>query len=216
MQQTVYLKINKNIKVNKRQIYISDIAFVLCSDKQLAAKIKNIKLLSIPDVKKTRICVSVMRVIDLISKENPQVDVNNIGESDFVVDYIKPKPKKKWLSALIVFCICVITFVGTAYGIMAYNNDVGTIEIFEKVYELMGASELSDLNVIEVAYAIGLFLGIVIFYDHFAGHKFSKDPTPVEVEMDKYSDEISDALIDDSYNNGRIQVSGGSVRYHEK
>ena len=36
----------------------------------------------------------------------------------------------------------------------------------------------------------------VIFYDHFAGQKLSKAPTPLEVEMDKYDKDISESVID--------------------
>ena len=57
---------------------------------------------------------------------------------------------------------------------MAYNNDVSTIEIFEKVYLMSGVDWLMEYNVCEIAYAIGLFSGIAVFYDHFAGKKMSK------------------------------------------
>ena len=43
---------------------------------------------------------------------------------------------------------------------------------------------------------MGLFIGIVIFYDHFAGQKLSKAPTPLEVEMDKYDKDVLESVID--------------------
>ena len=79
---------------------------------------------------------------------------------------------------------------------MAYNNDVGTVEIFENVYEFLGLSDYSDNNVLEIAYGIGLALGIIVFYNHFGSFKITKDPTPIQVEMDKYQKDIDDTLID--------------------
>ena len=38
-----------------------------------------------------------------------------------------------------VAVICFITMVGSGYGIIAYNNDVSTTDIFDRVYELLGA-----------------------------------------------------------------------------
>lgn len=35
----------------------------------------------------------------------------------------------------------------------------------------------------EIMYAIGLALGIIIFYNHFGGKRLSSDPTPLEVQM---------------------------------
>ena len=95
---------------------------------------------------------------------------------------------------------------------MAYNNDVNTIELFEKVYEMFGAGDFSEYKVIEISYAVGLFAGIVIFYNHFAGKKFTSDPTPIQVEMDKYESDIDTCMIDRSncywFECGRL-YSGG-------
>ena len=60
-----------------------------------------------------------------------------------------------------VAVICFITMVGSGYGIIAYNNDVSTTDIFDRVYELLGASAYKATNAMEIAYAVGLFIGIV-------------------------------------------------------
>ena len=95
--------------------------------------------------------------------------------------------------------VCIIIFIGSAYAIMAYNNDVNTAEIFEKVYSMSGAGYLSEYNVLEISYAIGLFVGIAVFYDLFMGHRLSKAPTPIEVAMNQYVKDENQTLID-SYN----------------
>ena len=81
------------------------------------------------------------------------------------------------------------------YVIMAYNNDVGTIEIFEKIYNLLGISDYSRMNIIEIAYGVGLALGIIIFYNHFGRFRISDTPTPIQVEMNKYEKDEEDSLI---------------------
>ena len=101
-----------------------------------------------------------------------------------------------WLSVILKIIVCIIIFIGSAYAIMAYNNDVSTIEIFEKVYLMSGVDWLMEYNVCEIAYAIGLFAGIAVFYDHFAGKKMSKAPTPIEVSMNQYVKDENQAMID--------------------
>ena len=49
---------------------------------------------------------------------------------------------------------------------------------------------------IELTYSIGLSLGIIIFYNHFGKIKITKDPTPIEVEMKTYEDEINTVLVE--------------------
>lgn len=134
-------------------------------------------------------------VVGIIQKEYPDADIECLGECDFVVEY-KKLEKEGTVHWIKVAVICFITMVGSGYGIIAYNNDVSTTDIFDRVYELLGASAYKATNAMEIAYAVGLFIGIVIFYDHFAGQKLSKAPTPLEVEMDKYDKDISESVID--------------------
>ena len=184
MSKTVYLKIRQLTKTDKQDVYLSDVAEVY-AEKKLLPKIKSIKLATFYRTKKDRICISSMQVISAIQQLDDTLDVNNIGESDFIIDYRKNQ-QPVWLSVILKIIVCIIIFIGSAYAIMAYNNDVSTIEIFEKVYRMSGVDWLMEYNVCEIAYAIGLFAGIAVFYDHFAGKKMSKAPTPIEVSMNQY------------------------------
>ena len=130
------------------------------------------------------------------AKKYPDADVNNLGENDFIVDYILEKKHSKFLQGLLIAFVAAFTFVGSMYAIMAYNNDVSTNEIFEKVYEIFGADNAQQVKLLEIMYAVGLALGIIIFYNHFAGVRLSGEPTPIEVEMDKYEKDVDDTLID--------------------
>lgn len=193
--EKLYIQIEKNNEVNKRDVYISDIADIFCNDKNIQAKVSAIKLIKLPDVKKKRVCLTIIDVIKAINQIYPDVEVDNIGESDFIVDYIEQKDKSVWKNRLVIAFTTVFIFVGSAYAIMAYNNDVSTNEIFEKIYQMFNTQYLMDYKILEIMYAIGLALGIILFYNHFAGKRLSDDPTPLEVQMDKYNTEISDAII---------------------
>ena len=162
MSETLYIQINRNIQVDKREITIGDVAALLCKNAGITARVKTIKLITLPDVQKSRV----------------------------------------WQGLMVAF-VSVFTFVGSAYAIMAYNNDVSTNEIFEKVYEMMGTGNFQEYKVIEIAYAVGLLLGIVVFYNHFAGKHFTGDPTPIQVEMDKYETDIDNCMIDRSSTEGK-------------
>lgn len=195
MSEVIYLKLKQSNQTNKRDVFLGDVAQVYGPAK-LVPKVRAIKLASFQDKKKERKCFSVIDVIEKINQLDESVEVQSVGECDFIIEYSRPTNVPAGFKWLLVALVCFITFFGSAYGIMAYNNDVGTIEIFEKIYELMGASHLSEKNIIEIAYAIGLFVGIVVFYDHFAGHKITKDPTPIEVAMNQYETDMNTTIID--------------------
>ena len=154
---------------------------VWSSDKDMIEKIGHITLVEFTLGKYDRKVLDALDVVGIIQKEYPDADIECLGECDFVVEYKKPE-KEGTVHWIKVAVICFITMVGSGYGIIAYNNDVSTTDIFDRVYELLGASAYKATNAMEIAYAVGLFIGIVIFYDHFAGQKLSKAPTPLEVE----------------------------------
>ena len=55
--------------------------------------------------------------------------------------------------------------------------------------------ESDGFSILEVSYCVGLALGIIVFFNHIAFKKLNTDPTPLEVEMRLYEDDISKTLI---------------------
>ena len=46
-----------------------------------------------------------------------------------------------------------------------------------------------------MSYAIGLPLGILVFYNHINRRKIKDDPTPIQVEMCTYEEQVNKAMI---------------------
>jgi len=108
-------------------------------------------------------------------------------------EYKEKPPKKGIWNVLKIFVTCVIVFIGSMFTIMAYNNDIGVSELFEKIYELVGGEQN---GILELSYSIGLTLGIAVFYNHFVGKKLSDTPTPVEVQMRSYESDVDTAVVE--------------------
>jgi len=162
-------------------------------------------LLNIKDDKHRRYAFSVMKIIELINQEYPNVEVQNIGEPDFIIDYENKDKQKHALNRILnvikIASICLITMFGSVYAIMAYNNDVAVSEVFEKAYMIFLGATGQGHMIIEIMYSIGLTIGIIIFYNHFGGKKITNDPTPLEVEMHTLESDIDDSLISRSSRN---------------
>lgn len=193
MSETVYVKFERSSMVYHNKIIIGDVGSVYCKDRNIEARVKAVKLVSVPHVKKKTYVFSVMDVIERITKECAEADVTSIGESDFIIEYRDKPQKKGLLNAIKVLVTCVISLIGSMFTIMAYNNDVGVSELFGKIYELFG---INNNGALELSYSIGLTLGIIIFYNHFAGKKLSDTPTPVEVQMCSYETDVDSAVVE--------------------
>lgn len=51
-------------------------------------------------------------------------------------------------------------------------------------------------TVLEGTYSVGIFLGIVLFFNHFSHFQISDDPTPLEVQMRIYEKDVNTAIIE--------------------
>ena len=197
MTETLYIKLEQNITVNEPMIVIGHIAQMWCKDKDVLSRCMALKLTNIP-TQKGRYLYSVFDVVQLIQQNYPDVEVENLGETDFIVEYgLNQKGNKIWEWVRTLF-ISIIIFFGAAFAIMTFNNDVGVSDVFQKIYHLVTGAESNGFTAIEIGYSIGLPLGILVFYNHFSKKKVTSDPTPLEVEMRLYEQDINTAIIKDA------------------
>lgn len=206
--ETLYLKIDQNTIVTDRHVKLSDIAKMECADPAIVRQLKQKKIYTFEDavnVKKQKNemrVFSVLKIIELIHEEYPNVDVSNEGESDFIVEYIPNPQKPKWINAVKTSILCIIIFFGAAFTIMAFNNDIGVEDVFSKFYQQVMGTASGGVTELEICYSIGMALGIIIFFNHVGHKKITPDPTPIQVEMRKYENDIDTAFIDNAERKG--------------
>lgn len=198
-KMTLYIKAERNVEVTKPEVTLGDVLTLECAQEEILPKIKVLKLLKFHHTdkkQKNRVAVSIMKVIACIHKEFPNLDIVNLGEPDFIVTYEVQKTAGgifHWLKAAIV---TMISFIGAAFSIMAFNNDVDTTRIFGQIYELLTGKVSDGFTILEFTYCIGLVIGILTFFNHFGKRKFTVDPTPMEVEMRLYENDIQTTLLE--------------------
>ncbi len=207
MADTLYIKADRASKVASKNVTVGDVATLYCKNTSITAKCKTLKILSFQQEGKERYVCSIMKVISLIQEEYPGLDIQNIGEMDFLVEKDtknQPSPAWEWTK---VALICLAVFFGAAFAIMTFNNDVSVKELFDQIYQQVTGKEAGNFNTLEVGYSVGLAIGILVFYNHFGKRKIHKDPTPIEVEMRLYEKDIENTLIDGVQRKGaRIDV----------
>lgn len=196
----IYLKMNQITEVSSQDVFLKDVANLTCSDQNLLNKCNLIKVKKIREKKQKRYVEDVLDVIGQISQLDPSAQISNIGEVDYIIDYLPPQPSRimwQWVKTIFV---CIICFCGAAFAIMTFNNDANVLSLFQEIYRLAMGQESDGFTVLEASYSIGLAAGILIFFNHFAKWKLNSDPTPIEVQMRTYEDDICKTLIQ---NNGR-------------
>ena len=198
----LYIKGDRDVEVTKPDVTLGDLLSMECTDKLMLAKIKTLKIIRFKKSGRQRCVVSVLKIIACIHEKFPEADVQNLGESDIIVTYEDQKtPALAWHIIKTVF-VAAVTFFGAAFSIMAFNNDVYVTKLFGQIYEFVTGQEAGGFTVLEIAYSMGVTAGILIFFNHFGKKRFTVDPTPMEIQMRLYENDIQTTLIENSERRG--------------
>jgi flagellar basal-body rod protein FlgB len=98
--------------------------------------------------------ISVMKIIEQITEIYDDAQVISIGEPEVLVEY-DDNSKNKILEALKVAAVCILIFFGSAFTIMAFNNDISISGVFEHFYKQIMGVDKPQVSVLEVFYCIG-------------------------------------------------------------
>ncbi len=229
------------------EVRVKDIAQVHCRNKAAEARIKALKVTSFKERDREASYVgSVMDLLEELEGTGSSIQINSVGETDFIVSYnpqIKRRAALQWMKTAVVsavsFCGAAfaimtfnndanvtdvfgnlyrlimgaepqaVSFCGAAFAIMTFNNDANVTDVFGNLYRLIMGAEPQGITVLEISYSVGLSLGILVFFNHFASWKMgilvffnhfaswkiTVDPTPIEVEMRLYEENLDKALI---------------------
>lgn len=194
-QTTVYVKAERNTQMQTDEVFLKDIASLYCDDKAVLARAKAIKLHTFHEGTQKRYYIGMTEVIRLIKEAVSGAEVESIGEPDMIVERVYVEKKKGAVEALKIALVSLVCFFGASFTIMAFHNDIGIVEVFAKYYELVMGKQSGGFTVLEISYSIGLAAGIITFFNHIGSRRLTKDPTPIEVEMSIYEEDVEKALI---------------------
>lgn len=205
---TIYIKAEQNVELQTEDVFVKDIARIACSDPETLAKVKAVRLHSFREGRPERQVISLLKVIEEICRVCPNADVQSVGEAEVLVERVDADRHKGPVQTMKLIFVAMVSFFGTAFTIMAFHNDIGISEVFAKIYEMVTGSAGDGYGILELSYSVGLAVGITVFFNHIGGRRITKDPTPIEVEMRVYEENVNKALIETADREGRtIDVS---------
>jgi len=205
-QVTAYVKASGNCIVYNKNITLGDVLKVECTNIGILRTIKQMELYQFNH--EHSVVFSILKVIEIIHQDYPNLVVVNCGEADFIVEYQKSTVKSALWEKMKLALIATIVFFGSAFTIITFHIDVGIQKTFSRFYEQLMGAEKPAVTELEISYSIGLALGIIVFFNHFSKKKLTKDPTPIEVEMKKYNQDLINTKVAESNEKGHtIDVS---------
>ncbi|MCI9419300.1 MAG: stage V sporulation protein AA [Eubacterium sp.] len=203
MEDILYVKVEQNIPVTKRELTLKDVATLYSVNKSMVQKLETEPFYTIPKDGQKLTMFTITKVYETIHKLYPQITIENLGEQDFIVEYeAGKKPPKAWEYVKAVLVTAVV-FFGAAFTIMTFNEDVNVSGVFEKIYQMVTGEIKSRGSILEISYAIGMPIGIIVFYNHFKRRDIKNDPTPIQIEMRTYEEQMNKAMLKSSAREGK-------------
>lgn len=215
-KETLYIKGDRDVELTNPDVKLGDIVSMECSNQEIIPKVKTIRLFKIPQQGEHRYVVSVLKIIACIHEQYPGIDVQNLGETDIIITYEQQKGKGKIFHIVKTAVVSVLVFAGAVFSIMTFNNDVDVPDLFTQIYEYTMGTKSNGFTILEISYSVGISIGILTFFNHLGKKRFTVDPTPLEVQMRTYENEIQTALIEtasrkgEELDVGKTNPSGGS------
>lgn len=197
MSSTLYIQIDKNIRVPTPDVYLKQIAKIFCKDKTILQQCERIKVYDVPQKRPGRYVLSAMDLIRNIQDNIQDVEVTHIGEPTFILTYEGEKTESNAWNYIKTALICVIVFLGAGFSIMSFNMDAQTSELFNRIYEQVTGRVSDGFTELELMYSLGVGIGVVFFFNHFGRKKLSEDPTPIQVQMRIYEDNVDMTVMED-------------------
>jgi len=193
MEETIYVRLRHRIQARPNEtVLIGDIAEVIGSDDTVGGKIEKIPIYHLTIKDKTIVVLDIVRVIKMIKAFNSNLDIQVIGPSQTIVEIVFSR-RKFTLGFLVL--IWFLLFIGAGLTIMNFHEDVSMQEVHQRIFTLItGRFEARPL-LLQIPYSIGLGLGMILFFNHLFKKRLNEEPSPLEVEMFNYQQDLDHYLI---------------------
>ncbi|WP_273837288.1 stage V sporulation protein AA [Guptibacillus sedimenti] len=190
--EMIYLRLRQKKKVPpNKELLIGDIAQLIGEDKN-CAKVEKIPIYQVTKEDKNLVVIDVMKVIIAIQKVMNHIEIQVVGPTQTIVEV--QYPKKKLAPVYFVF-IWFLLFIGAALAIMNFHEDVSMREVHQQIYKIVTGIDNPKPLLLQVPYSFGLGIGMVLFFNHLFKKRFNEEPSPLEVEMFNYQQDLDQYVI---------------------
>ncbi|MDF2902528.1 MAG: stage sporulation protein [Bacillus sp. (in: firmicutes)] len=192
MEKTIYIRMRNRSQVRQEgTVYLKDIAQIIADD-DIYEALQQLKVHKVKEEDRNMIVVDAMTVIKYITKVFPTVEVQIVGPSQTIVEVIF---KKKRISVPLFLLIWFLLFFGAALTIMNFHEDVSMPAVQQRLYTVITGRVVVKPLLFQIPYSFGLGLGMVLFFNHFFRKRFNEEPSPLEVEMFNYQQDIDQYVV---------------------
>ncbi|HBU85789.1 MULTISPECIES: stage V sporulation protein AA [Paenibacillus] len=189
----VYVRLRSRIRIQRgRSVKLGDVAHLLTSPEEQERRLLELELLHPGPEDGNLILIDILQIIPQIRRVLPDVTVELIGSGHTLVEVVagSGKPSKS-----LFILVWLLLFFGSALTIMNFHADVNMQEVQIRIVEMITGRRDEHPYLFQVAYSIGIGFGMAVFFNHLFKKKWNEEPTPLEVEMFLYQQNVDKYVV---------------------
>ena len=204
-ETNLYIRMKNRINADIHQsITVKDVAQTI-GEPFIRRKVENLSVYTVRKTDHNFIIIDVMQVIEAIQKAVPNIDVQTIGPAQTIVEVKLYKRKFPILAFLFVW---LLLFFGSGLTIMNFHEDVSMQKVHQKIYYMITGQTNEYPLLLQIPYSFGIGLGMILFFNHVFKKKFNEEPSPLEIEMFNYQQDLNQYLIVNETKEGENRIDG--------
>lgn len=195
-QETVYIRFRKRVSIQVGQIITLGHVAQLLSDRGNEDSFLRLILCRPDELDGNRVLIDMLQVVSLLKAANPDIQIEHFGDAHALVEI---ETKERTASKITVTLVWLLLFIGSGLAIMNFHADVSMMVVHQRIYELLTGIKQPHPYLLQIPYSFGIGIGMAIFFNHLFKKKFNEEPSPLDVEMFLYQENMNHYVITEEY-----------------
>lgn len=150
-----------------------------------------------------RVLIDMILIMSRIRDAIPRLQIQLFGEPHVLLEIGPIKQKSNFFLIVLVW---LVLFIGAGLTIMNFHADVSMLAVHRRIYEMITGRSVDRPLLLQIPYSIGIGVGMILFFNHLFQKKFNEEPSPLEVEMFMYQENVNQYVIMEEYQKSQESV----------
>ncbi|SDC38418.1 stage V sporulation protein AA [Paenibacillus sp. UNCCL117] len=192
----IYIRLRRTLSINPREpVTLGTVAQIL-SPPEYERELLQLELYRPKEYDGNLVLVDMMLIISKVQEKFPELQVELFGDPHTLVE-VQGKVKRP--NKVLIVLVWLLLFVGSGLAIMNFHADVSMAEVHRHIYKLLTGRDQAHPLLLQIPYSLGIGIGMIVFFNHLFQKKFNEEPSPLEVEMYMYQENVNQYVITDEY-----------------
>lgn len=185
----VFLSLKEKVVLkSKGPVLLKDLANI-SAEEEIKQNIENL-VYPINIEGEYNILIPAISIISFVKKNVHNIDLVILSGTDVLISFVSEKTNGDKYKIARVILVCFLLFMGSITAIINFHSDVDMKQAHRVIYRVITGMETDKLLLLQIPYSLGIGVGMSVFFNHVFNKKINKEPTPLEMEIQTYQQNV--------------------------